>query len=172
MRSRGARVTLFAVDAFAAMTAVGGGILVATGLDRLPAAWLAGTLFSSYLIPGLILAVVVGGSAAAATVATVRNPEAGALASLLAGVIMLGWIVGEVLILNQPSRPTWIEVVYFAVGLVMAVLGLMVGRAERRGRCSRVTIRRFRPEQDDPATADIPLTHVPVDKGAGKPLSF
>jgi hypothetical protein len=132
MRSRGARIALFAIDALAAVTAIGGGILVATGIDTFPAAWLAGTPFSSYLLPGLILAVVVGGSAAAAAAATLRSPVAGMRASLLAGVVMMGWIVGEVLILHQPSRPTWIEILYFAVGTTMVALGLMVRQPERK----------------------------------------
>jgi hypothetical protein len=134
MRSGGVRVALFAVDAFAALSAVGGGVALATGAEgnRFPLDWLKGTPFSSYVAPGLILAVVVGGSATVAAAATLRRPDAGALASLLAGVVMMGWIVGEFLILNQPSRPTWIEVVYFSVGVLMAVLGLAIGQLQRR----------------------------------------
>ena len=128
-----ARVALAAIGGFVALTAVGGGIALATGAesDRFPAGLLAGTPFRSYLIPGLILAVVVGGSAAVATTATLRSPEAGARASLLAGLVMMGWIVGEVLIL-PPSARSWVEAVYFALGLMLAVLGVRVGRSERR----------------------------------------
>jgi hypothetical protein len=45
------------------VTAVGGGTALATGLesDRFPAEMLRGTQFGSYVIPGLILAGVVGG---------------------------------------------------------------------------------------------------------------
>lgn len=128
MRSSGMRVALFVVDVFVALTAIGGGIALATGLEanRFPVDWLRGTPFSSYMIPGLILTVVVGGSAAVAAVATLRSPDAGALASILAGVVMMGWIVGEILILTQHS---WLEAVYFAIGLMMVVLALMVERA-------------------------------------------
>jgi hypothetical protein len=134
MRSNGGRgplrVGLFAVDGFGAVSAVGGGIALMAGLEsgRFPLDWLRGTPFSSYVIPGLILALVVGGSATVAAAATLRSPLAGALTSLLAGVVMLGWIVGEILILNQPSRPTGTEVFYFSAGLLMALLGLAVGR--------------------------------------------
>lgn len=133
MGTGGVRVALFVVDAFVALTAVGGGIALVAGLenDRFPVAMLRGTPFGSFVIPGLILALVVGGSAAVGAVAMLLSPRAGALASMLAGVVMMGWIVGEVLILNQPSW-TWIEVFYFAAGLVMAVLGLMIGRVWRR----------------------------------------
>jgi hypothetical protein len=142
--SRGARVALTVIGGFVALTAVGGGIALATGAegDRFPADLLAGTPFRSYLIPGLILAVVVGGSAAVATTATLRSPEAGARASLLAGVILMGWIVGEIVILRAPAVrltrpsiavPSWVEAVYFALGLVLVVLGVTIGRSEIRG---------------------------------------
>ena len=90
---------LFVADVFVALTAVLGGITVAAGVDKFPAGWLAGTVFSSYLIPGLILSGVVGGSATAAAFATVCERDAGALFSGVAGVILLGWLVGERLIL-------------------------------------------------------------------------
>jgi hypothetical protein len=61
--SSGVRVAHFVVDAFTAVTAVGGGTAWATGLesDRFPAEMLRGTQFGRYVIPGLILAEVVGG---------------------------------------------------------------------------------------------------------------
>jgi len=45
---------------------------------------------------------------------------------------MLGWIIGEVLILRTPSARSWIEAVYFAFGLKMVALGLALGRCKRR----------------------------------------
>jgi membrane protein DedA with SNARE-associated domain len=51
---------------------------------------------------------------------------------MVARVVMMGWIVGEILLLEQTSAPQWTQVFYFAVGLVMAMLGLMVWRAWRR----------------------------------------
>jgi hypothetical protein len=130
MRGNTVRVALVASDVFTAMTAVGGGIALVVGLegDRFPLAWLAGTPFSSYVIPGLILAVAVGGSAAVAAAATLRSLPAGAIASVAAGTIMLGWIIGELHLLKQPVAPSLSEAFYFAVGLTMAGLGLALGR--------------------------------------------
>jgi hypothetical protein len=125
-----ARQALVAVDAFTAATAVWGGIALATGREdgRFPIAWLQGTPFHSYRVPGLLLAGLVGGSASGATVATLRSPRAGGRASLLAGVTMMGWIVGEIRLLKQPqSRGTVVEFFYLAVGALMASLGLAVG---------------------------------------------
>jgi len=116
--------TLFVADAFVALTAVFGGITVAAGMDKFPAGWLTGTVFSSYLVPGLILAVVVGGSATAATFATLRKRNAAILLSALAGGILLGWLVGERLILPPAAFPPqfwWLEAIYVAAGLLMVV---------------------------------------------------
>lgn len=124
------RSALVVIDAFVALTAIGGGVALAAGLEanRFPLDWLQGTPFHSYLIPGLILAGVVGGSAAVAAVVTLRAPRAGGLVSVLAGVILLGQITGELVLLNQPAWSA-VEVFYFVLGLVMVALGLFVWRA-------------------------------------------
>ena len=129
--------TLFVANAFVALTAVPGGITVATGFDKFPAGWLIGTPFSSYLLPGLLLAVVVGGSAVVAATATLCSREAGALSSMLAGAIMLGWLVGERLILPPAAFPPqlwWLEAIYIAAGLLMVLPPGMVWWAGRRPR--------------------------------------
>ncbi len=131
MPRRWTRIALVAFDAFAAFTAIGGGIALAAGLegDRFPADWLRGTPFHSYVVPGLILAAIVGGSAAVATVATLRSPRIGGRASMLAGLVMAGWIVGEILLLTNDGEfvsPT--ETFYLAVGLAMIGLGVPAER--------------------------------------------
>jgi hypothetical protein len=114
------RIAVLFIDAFVAPTAVGGGLALTVKPDWFPPQWLKGTPFRSFLIPGLILAVFVGGSATVATIAAVLDNDAGAVASILAGVMMMGWIAGELHLLKQQS---WLQAVYFAAGLVMAVLG-------------------------------------------------
>jgi len=127
-------VTLFVASVFVALTAVGGGVTVAAGVDKFSADWLIGTPFGSYLIPGLILAVVVGGSAVVAAVAALCGLDAGALASVLAGAILLGWLAGERLILPSAAFSPqfwWLEAIYVAAGLMMVVPALTVRWAER-----------------------------------------
>lgn len=117
------RIAMLAIDAFVALTALGGGVSIATRLARLPPALLEGTPFGSYLIPGLLLALVVGGSATVATIATILDNDAGAAASAVAGVVMMGWIAGELRLLKQQS---WLEALYFAAGLAMTALAVVV----------------------------------------------
>jgi hypothetical protein len=126
MRAQGIRIALLVADVFVAVTAVIGGLALVTGLegDRFPLKLLESTPFSSYVTPGLILMVVVGGSATIAVAALLRGLDRGAPASVVAGSLLMGWITGEVLILHQPS---WFEAFYFALGLTVAALGLAGG---------------------------------------------
>lgn len=78
-----------------------------------------------------MLACVVGGSAGAATVLTLRRPTTGGLASAVAGVVLVGWVVGGELVLDLPQRAATDRVtdaVYITVGLAMAGLGLSLRR--------------------------------------------
>ncbi len=117
------RIAMLVIDAFVALTAVGGGLAMVTKLDRLPPEWLEGTPFRSYLIPGLLLAVVVGGSATLATAVTALSNNTGAAASAVAGAIMMGWIAVEFRMLPKSS---WLEGFYFGAGLLMVILAVIV----------------------------------------------
>jgi hypothetical protein len=65
LHHKGRRIALFVIEAFIGVTAIQGGIGLLRGtFDQvLRVAWLAGTPFSDYTIPGLVLLMVVGGSA-------------------------------------------------------------------------------------------------------------
>jgi hypothetical protein len=120
------RIVLAAVDGLVALTAIGGGLALVLGLEaeRFGPEWLDGTPFRSYLAPGMLLSLVVGGSAAAATMVTLLDWH-GAIASGLAGLILVGWIVGEIAILNQPA-PTRSEGVYLATGALILALAAVL----------------------------------------------
>ncbi len=92
MRTHPTRILLATLDVFVALTATGGGIAAATGVDPLPSEWLEGTPFRSYMIPGILLALLVGGSATAASVMMLRRSHNGPAASGIAGIILMGWV--------------------------------------------------------------------------------
>jgi hypothetical protein len=130
--TRRTRLVLLAVDGLVALAAIGGGVAMLTGLDKFPAAWLEGTPFSSYVIPGLLLAAFVGGSAGVATATLLVARNWSGQASIVAGAVLMGWLVGEVLILKQPSAPSPTEVLFFVIGLIMLALGLNVAWSQRQ----------------------------------------
>jgi hypothetical protein len=98
--------------------------------DRFPRAWLSGTPFSDYVVPALILVTFVGGTSLLSAAATLRSPLLGARLSVIAGLVMVGWIVGEIVILTGDAEVVSLtEIVFLAVGLAMAGLGWRVSRA-------------------------------------------
>lgn len=116
---------LILLTGFIALTAIGGGIALLTGLEsnRFPLEWLRGTPFPDYTIPALILAIAVGGSALVACLMLIMRHRMSLPVSVASGVIMMGYIVVEYLILQQePPGPARIEVFYFGLGAVIVAL--------------------------------------------------
>ena len=124
------RIVLLVIEAFVGLSALGGGIAILQGVVFgfvLPLAWLAGTPFSDYTIPGLALVIVVGGSALLAAATVFIEREWAVLVSVLAGLFMAGYEVVEVVSLDSKfgdALPTFLglQLVYSVLGL--AVFGL------------------------------------------------
>ncbi len=116
---------LLLLDLFVALTAIGGGVALVAGLeaDRFALELLDRTPFHSYLIPGLLLAAVVGGSAAAASVGLFLASATGAPLTAFAGVLLAGYITVELKILNDNQPWSWTELFYLVVATLMIVLG-------------------------------------------------
>src|SRR4026209_547767 len=84
--------TLVGLLIFNALSAIGGGIGLVTGMLPVPMVLLRHTPFDSYVIPGLFLGVVIGGSAVAGAIALLTHAKRARPISAAAGVIMIGWI--------------------------------------------------------------------------------
>jgi hypothetical protein len=124
MASDVVRIALIVLTGFVALTAIGGGVAMVVRVDRFPPEWLEDTPFRGYLVPGALLALLVGGSALVACVMLVKAAGYAWLAAGASGVVLCGWIVAEVAILKQPSAPTRTELVYLAVGALTVALAL------------------------------------------------
>lgn len=105
---------LIGLQGFNAFTAIAGGIgLIATWIK--PGTELLNhTDFAGYYWPGVILLCVVGGSALIAVISLISKIPGYQIASLLAGVIMLFWIICEVASIRQFH---FLQVVYLATSL-------------------------------------------------------
>jgi len=119
------RYALIVIVGFAALSAIGGGIgvVISNGLG-MPQSWLQTTPFADYVVPGLILAIVVGGSALLAMILLLAHHTWQYVAAFCAGGIMTGWIVAEVLLIQQAS---WLQALYLVVGLALMGLSAMLG---------------------------------------------
>ena len=121
---RWTRLTLVITEAFVALSAfAAGGMFVAAPSGRLMGmteATLARSPFRSYLVPGIVLFTVVDGMQALAAWAEIQRwPRAGWL-SVVAGVVLAGWIAVQVAMigLGHPMQPS-----LFVVGVVIAGIG-------------------------------------------------
>ncbi len=124
MITRIERMTVEALSLLIVVSAVGGAVgLIGGGID-FPLEWLNGTPFASYAGPGIILGLVVGGSALVAAVMVLRGHPLAAQASIAAGLIQVGWIVGEVVLVGVMAEAVGLglQVLFFAVGGLLAAL--------------------------------------------------
>ena len=121
--ANGFRTGLLVLEYFAALSALGGGVLgVFANGAGVPLSYLAGTPFDSYRVPGVILAVVVGGTQLAAAITLQRRTTWALRISTVAGFGMLIWIFVELAIISQYS---WLQTLYFAVG-GLEVVGVLL----------------------------------------------
>ncbi len=109
---------LISLALFNAVSAIGGGIGLVTGTLPVPTSLLARTPFDTYVVPGIFLAVVIGGSALVGALALLKRTRHSRSVSAAAGLIMVGWIAGETIIVGGFS---WLQGLYLLTGLLVAL---------------------------------------------------
>jgi hypothetical protein len=117
------RCALAAIEGMVAVNALGGMAYALGGAPAVPDKWLDGTPFGSYLVPGLYLGVVVGGSCLAAAYTTVRDPGRARVAAFESSAVMVGWIVAQVAMIGHRSP---LQPLVAATGVAVAYLAARV----------------------------------------------
>ena len=112
------RKSLFGLLLFNGLTAVIGGIALMTGWIPEQASWIRGTDFPSNYLPGVILMTVVGGSSLIAAVAMAKRIDGWQLASIVAGTIMVFWIIGEIASIRGFH---FLQVIFVATGALIVM---------------------------------------------------
>jgi hypothetical protein len=109
---------------FGAISAIAGGVLGAAfnGVG-MPLEYLTGTPFTSYLGPGLILGLVIGGTQGLAAVMTQRGHPYSRIAASVAGFGMIIWIFVELAVISEYS---WLQTLYLALGIGELILVLVL----------------------------------------------
>jgi hypothetical protein len=121
------RMVLTVLQGFLTLTSFAGGLALMLGptIGSLgiapPPEFLAGTPFDSYLLPGLILFVVVGGTHLVALLLWRRRRWAAAAAAV-AGSGLLIWVFVQMVIIPF----SFLQAVYFGCGLLELVLVLLL----------------------------------------------
>jgi hypothetical protein len=90
------RPMLIGLLLFNGLSAAAGGLALMTGWIPEQPSWVRGTDFSSNYFPGVILLAVVGGSSLIAAIAVLKDSDGSQLASIVAGTVMVCWIIGEI----------------------------------------------------------------------------
>lgn len=123
------RLALILLFGFVCVTSIAGGIgfIVTNGLG-LPIQWLIGTPFVSYLWPGIILAVVVGGTHLLATVFLLRSHSLAYEISAVAGFGLLIWVYVQLYILQ---RSYYLQTIFFSIGILELLILFILLRSQK-----------------------------------------
>lgn len=139
MSHKRVRLALVVLELFVALGAVAGGIALLRGTftQGIPVAWLAGTPFSDYTVPGLTLAVVIGGGTVLAAATVFIRREWAVLISVVAGIFMSGFEVVEAICIDSKVEHelllvAGLQAFYFLLGLVIFALALSLWMTEYR----------------------------------------
>lgn len=134
-----ARTVLLMLLGFVAATAIVGGIFlmigslwpeVRTALSP-PESLLVGSPFASYLLPGAVLAGVVGGLHAAAFVAVLRRHRRATLVSAVAAYAVVIWIIVQMTIIPfSPLQALYVVLGLAELGIVLLILGVLRPESE------------------------------------------
>ena len=129
MKHKALRTMLVVIETLVGLGALAGGIAILTGaFDQwLPLAWLQGTPFSGYTIPGLILLIVIGGGMLVAAATVFVQHEWAVLLSAAMGLVMIGFEIFEVVIIDRYADaiiPSTIAQQALMAGLGLVIFGL------------------------------------------------
>ena len=128
---------LVVLEAFVALTSIVCGVGLVIGVIQFPLAWLAGAPVHDYIILGWVMAILVGGSSLLAAATMLAGREVGVLFSALAGLLLMGFEVVEVSLVD-PNLGIWLlvvvplQTVYSVIGLTMIGLAVYLWMAEYR----------------------------------------
>lgn len=119
------RALLIVLMFFLALAAFEGGVQLLVGFYTPPVEMLSGSIFKDYTIPGLILGIIVGGSALFAAILLLRKNKYAVLASISAGLIIMSFEFVEMLVIGSPAGPArFMQILFFGTGAVISAAAL------------------------------------------------
>lgn len=117
------KLFLFLLTAFVAFTAIVSGALLVSYPDgstfKLSTDLLKATPFKNFFVPGVLLAVVVGGINLVAVVLNMQTHPQRYNWSIGGAVMLTGWVVVQMLLI---AALHWLQFVYLGVGCMMLLL--------------------------------------------------
>jgi len=102
----------------------GGALLLAPDghLLGMPTSLLAGSPFSSYLVPGVVLFTFVGVAPLLAAALTLRRQPIAPMAAIAVGLTLIGWVSVEMVVLAGLGSLAW--ALYLVLGVSISLFGV------------------------------------------------
>jgi hypothetical protein len=125
------RKLLVALELFTFITAIFGGLglVLSNGAALLlPLSMLDGSPFRSYLVPGLLLIFLIGGTQLAAALVLLRNRHYWSELTVLAGLALIIWLFMQLYWLRTTSI---LQIFYFLIALAELVLTFLYYRRDK-----------------------------------------
>ena len=114
---------LFLLISFIAVTATLTGLLLIIqpngSLLNLPLNLLEGTFFNSYLIPGTLLLIFVGGVNMLAVFYNLKKDRSRYDWAMAGGFVVSGWVAIQLLLIHTAH---WLPILYFGIGVIIFLL--------------------------------------------------
>lgn len=121
------RLLLFLLLVFIALTSIASGLLLIGYPDGsylgLSPALLSGTAFHSFKVPGIVLAVGVGGTNLLAVIRNIQAHPHRYNWAMAGAVVLFGWIVVQMLLINTLH---WLQFVYLFLALMILLLAFQL----------------------------------------------
>jgi hypothetical protein len=128
------RFVLMILTIFLSATAVFGGIGLITGANAPPASFLQDSIFPTYVLPGLALMVLVGGSGALSAILLLRSDPRAWLGCLAAALIIIVFECVEIAVVGSPEGlGRNLQIFYLGVGVSIGGLAPFMRPGRGRG---------------------------------------
>ena len=118
------KTLLFVLISFIALTAFTSGLLIISspdggGIMNLQLSLLKNSPFKNFLIPGLVLTVMVGGTNLLAVFFNIQRAASRYNWAMAGGLILSVWIIAQMILLSAAS---WLQFVYLGIGLLVILI--------------------------------------------------
>lgn len=113
------RKILIVLISFNAITAFTGGLGLIFGWIDVSNLEIQPKLLSNALLPGLLLAGVVGGTSLAAAIALIKHTNYAFTLTFVSSLVLQTWIITEMYLVAQLS---WLQIFYLILGFIIMIL--------------------------------------------------
>jgi hypothetical protein len=117
-----------ALQVFIGFTAIAGGYQLVShpgGTTAMPIEWLHASPFTTFLIPGIVLLVLIGAANVLSLVVTIIGGRHRGSIAVVGGAILIGYMTAEVWWIGWQNA---LQPLYLALGVVLLISGLAMKR--------------------------------------------